>query len=67
LFNQETLRIFFSKNVLFVEGMTEYLFFNNILRRELQEELKDVEIIPIFGKYHYTYFYELVKELNLNY
>lgn len=67
LFNQKTLRLFFSKKVLFVEGMTEYLFFNNILRRESQEELKDTEIIPIFGKYHYIYFYELAKKLNLNY
>jgi len=56
LFNQETLRIFFARKVLFVEGMTEYLLFNNILREELYEELNDIEIIPIFGKYHYIFF-----------
>ncbi|MCE8162772.1 MAG: AAA family ATPase [Candidatus Moeniiplasma glomeromycotorum] len=67
LFNQETLRTFFSKNVLFVEGMTEYILFTIVLREELQKELKDVEIVPIFGKWHYVFFYELAKGLGLNY
>jgi len=67
LLNQETLRIFFSKNVLFIEGMSDYILFNNILREELHKELKDIETIPIFGKWHYVFFNELAKRLNLNY
>ncbi|CAG8576734.1 10543_t:CDS:2 [Ambispora gerdemannii] len=34
--------------VLFVEGMSDYILFNNILRKELYEELKEIEVIPIF-------------------
>lgn len=67
LFNRETLRIFFSKNVLFVEGMSDYIMFNDILREELRKEMTNVEIIPIFGKSHYSFFNELAKKLNLNY
>ena len=67
LFNQETLRVFFAKKVLFVEGITDYLLFNNILKEKLQKELKGVEIIPIFGKFHYIFFYELAKWLELDY
>lgn len=67
LFNQETLRVFFAKKVLFVEGITDYILFNNILKERLEEELKGVEIIPIFGKFHYIFFYELAKWLNLDF
>jgi len=67
LLNREILRIFFSKKVLFVEGMSDYVLFSNILRKELYEELKEIEIIPIFGKWHYIFFNELAKGLNLNY
>lgn len=47
--------------------MTDYLLFNNILKEKLQKELRDVEVIPIFGKFHYIFFYELANWLNLDY
>lgn len=67
LFNQETLRVFFAKKVLFVEGITDYLLFNNILKEKLEKELSGIEIIPIFGKFHYIFFRELAKWLDLDY
>src|ERR1044072_9388753 len=47
--------------------MSDYIMFNNLLREDLRKELVDVEIVPIFGKFHYIFFNELAKELNLNY
>jgi len=65
--NEYTLKAFFSKNVLFVEGMTEYILFNSILRERLDKDLDDIEIIPIFSKFNYIFFDELAKLLDLNY
>jgi predicted ATP-dependent endonuclease of OLD family len=67
LLNEYTLKMFFSKNVLFVEGMVEYILFNNILREIMDKELSDIEIIPIFGKFHYIFFEGIAKRLGLNY
>lgn len=67
LLNEYTLKIFFSKNVLFVEGMTEYILFNSILTEVLGKELSDIEIIPIFNKFHYVFFDELAKRMGLKY
>ncbi|KLL02765.1 MAG: hypothetical protein MRERV_71c005 [Mycoplasmataceae bacterium RV_VA103A] len=50
-----------------MEGTTEYILFNNVLREKFEEELNDIEIIPIFGKFHYVFFDELAKKLDLNY
>ncbi|RIA79676.1 AAA domain-containing protein [Glomus cerebriforme] len=36
------------KNILFVEGMSDYILFNNVLREELRREMNNIEIIPIF-------------------
>lgn len=65
LLNEETLKILFSKQILFVEGMTEYVLFNSILREKLNKEMKDreIEIVPIFGKYQYIFFASLAREL----
>jgi predicted ATP-dependent endonuclease of OLD family len=53
--------VFFAKKILFVEGIVDYILFNNLLREKLKKELKEVEIIPIFGKFHYIFFHELAK------
>jgi len=31
------------------------------------KELNDIEIIPIFGKFHHVFFEKLAKKLDLNY
>jgi predicted ATP-dependent endonuclease of OLD family len=69
LINNDTLKIFFAKRVLFVEGPVEHNLFNNILREELNHEIErnGIEIIPIFGKLHYAFFVELAEKLRLNY
>ncbi|KLL03352.1 MAG: hypothetical protein MRERV_43c016 [Mycoplasmataceae bacterium RV_VA103A] len=59
--------LIFSKNVLFVEGITEYILFNSILREMLEKEINDIEVIPIFSKFHYIFFDELAKKMGLNY
>src|SRR6266516_4001730 len=47
--------------------MTEYILFNSILREKLDKDLDDIEVIPIFNKFHYVFFDELAKLLDLNY
>jgi len=67
LSNKEVLKFLFSKKILFVEGPVECILFDSVLREELREELKDIEIIPIFGKFHYIFFANLVERLGLKY
>jgi hypothetical protein len=49
--------------------MVECILLKNILREKLKEEMErsEIEIVPIFGKFHYIFFNELAKELNLDY
>ncbi|RHZ36554.1 ATP-dependent nuclease [endosymbiont GvMRE of Glomus versiforme] len=65
LLNEHTLKIFFSKSVLFVEGMTDYvLLVSEFIRREIPE-LESIEIIPIFGKLNYIFFSKLSQKMGI--
>jgi len=69
LLNEKTLKILFSRKVLFVEGIIEYILFRDILSEKLREGLEgsEVEIVPIFGKFHYIFFAALAEKLKLEY
>ncbi|KLL02647.1 MAG: ATP-dependent endonuclease [Mycoplasmataceae bacterium RV_VA103A] len=67
LLNEVTLKIFFSKKILFVEGITEYIFFNSTSLRSKIPEFDGIEVIPIFSKFNYVFFSELVKRMGLKY
>jgi predicted ATP-dependent endonuclease of OLD family len=65
LLNEITLKIFFSKKILFVEGITEYIFFNSTALRSKIPKFDGIEVIPIFSKFNYVFFSELVKRIGL--
>jgi len=59
--------MFFNKEILFVEGITEYIFFTNGFLRKKIPDLGRIEVIPIFGKFNYVFFSKLFKEISRNF
>jgi len=63
ILNERNLKVFFSKKIIFVEGMSDYI----LLTSEKIKKKVEIEIIPIFGKTNYIFFKELAEKLDLNY
>jgi len=65
LLNEHTLKVFFSEEILFVEGISDYILFTSELLKKEVPKLRKIQVIPIFGKSNYIFFYELTKRLHL--
>jgi predicted ATP-dependent endonuclease of OLD family len=67
LLSEHALKIFFSEEILFVEGMSDYILLTSELLKRQIPELRKIEIIPIFGKSNYIFFSKLTEKLRLKF
>lgn len=59
-------KIFFSKYVILVEGITDEILFKRIFEEEIDKNISDVEFINIHGKNNFSNFKEILDKLKIN-